>query len=89
MALHLVYFKPARDDLANAKTQMAYDTIDATNKFEKRRNITLAVYGVGAATLVTGLILKLTVFKHAEAPPVQVGVTPQDGGGMVSVEWSR
>ncbi len=87
-ALHLFYFKPARDDLANAKTQMAYNTLDATNKFEKRRNITLAVYGVGAATLVTGLILKFTVFKHKETP-VQVGVTPHDGGAVVTVGWSR
>ncbi|MBL0216564.1 MAG: hypothetical protein IPQ07_22110 [Myxococcales bacterium] len=87
-ALHVFYFKPARDDLKDAKTQTDYNTINATNKFEKSRNITLAVYGVGAATLVTGLILKFTVFKQKEAP-VQVGVTPHDGGGVVTVGWSR
>ncbi|CAN5923528.1 hypothetical protein BH11MYX3_BH11MYX3_23110 [soil metagenome] len=87
-ALHLLYFKPAHDDLDDAKTQADYDKINGTKEFEKRRNITIAVYGIGAATLVTGLILKLTVFKQTESS-VQVSVMPHDGGGMVQLGWSR
>ena len=87
-ALHLFYFKPAYDDLHDAKTKTDYDTINGTREFEKRRNITIAVYGVGAATLITGLVLKLTVFKQTESA-VQVSVTPQSGGGMVSLGWRR
>ncbi len=87
-ALHLFYFKPAHDDLEAAKTKADYDRINDTNEFEKRRNITIAVYGIGAATLITGVILKLTVFKQTESS-VQVSVVPQDGGGMVKLGWSR
>jgi hypothetical protein len=86
--LHVFWFKPARDKLTDAETQAQYDSADDTGQFEKRRNITMAVYGIGAATLLTGVILKLTVFKQKEAP-VQVSVTPQDGGGMVNVGFSR
>jgi hypothetical protein len=87
-AMHVFWFKPARDDLANAKTKADYDTIDETQKFEKRRNVTIGVYAVGAATLLTGVILKYTVFKDKESP-VALSVLPQDGGGMVSVGWTH
>jgi hypothetical protein len=86
--LHAFWFKPARDKLSDAMTRPQYDAADDTGEFEKRRNITIAVYGIGAATLLTGVILKLTVFKQKEAP-VQVSVTPHEGGGLVNVGWSR
>lgn len=86
--LHVFWFKPARDRLAEANTRPQYNAIDETGLFEKRRNITIAVYGIGAATLLTGVILKFTVFKQKEAP-VQVSVTPHEGGGLVNVGWSR
>ena len=86
-ALHLFYFRPARNDLANTTVLADYNGT-LTTKFERSRNITIAVYGIGAATLITGLILKFTVFKAKESP-VEVSVTPHDGGGMVTVGWSR
>lgn len=88
-ALHLFYFRPIKDDLqaaSDANDQQEYNKLSP--KFDTRRNVTIAVYGVGAATLVTGLILKFTVFKQKESP-VQVSVTPHEGGGMVSVGWQR
>jgi hypothetical protein len=85
-AMHVFWFKPARDELADAQTKADYERIDATDKFEKRRNVTIGVYAVGAATLLTGVILKYTVFKQKEAP-VEVSVLPHDGGGMVTVGW--
>ena len=85
-ALHLFYFKPVRDDLKAAPDKATYDQL--SSKFDTRRNVTIAVYGLGAATVLTGLILELTVFKTHESP-VQVALTPHEGGGVVSVGWSR
>ena len=86
-ALHLFYYKPARDDLANTMNRPDYDGT-LTDKWSKARNITIGVYAVGGATLLTGLILNFTVFKQKESS-TQVSVTPTDGGGMVSVGWMR
>ncbi len=86
-ALHLFYYKPARDDLASTKNEMAYNGA-LTDKWRTRRLITIGVYGVGAVTLLTGVILNFTVFKQTESS-TQVSVTPTDGGGMVSVGWMR
>lgn len=86
-ALHVFYYKPARDDLAETKDMGAYQG-ELTDKWSKARNITIGVYAVGGATLLTGLVLNFTVFKHEESAP-QVSVTPTNGGGMVSVGWSR
>jgi hypothetical protein len=87
--LHATYYKSARDKLATARDNGAEKTGGTlTDKWTRARAITIGVYGVGAATLITGAILKVTVFKQKEAP-VAVSVMPTDGGGMVSVEWSR
>lgn len=84
---HVLWFRKAREELASAPTREIYD--QRTKRFETSRNVTIALYGVGAATLVTGLILKATVFKAKESS-VQVAVTPTDGGGaMVSATWGR
>ncbi len=87
--LHATYYKNAHDKLADARSAGDEETSGPlTDKWSRARAITISVYGVGAATLITGVILKATVFKQKEAP-VAVGVLPTDGGGMVSVEWSR
>jgi hypothetical protein len=84
--LHGFYYRPARNDLDRAASLAIYKARE--NRYDTSRAITLGVYGVGAATLITGVILKYTVFKATEAP-VEVSVTPHDGGGMVSVGWRR
>ena len=85
--LHLFWYKPARDDLAATTNRAMYDG-KLTDKWSRSRNITIGVYALGAATVLTGLVLNLTVFKQEESA-TQVSVTPTDGGGMVSVGWSR
>ncbi|MBL9020491.1 MAG: hypothetical protein JNL83_40275 [Myxococcales bacterium] len=85
-ALHLFYYRPAREDLATTKNLMAYNG-PLTDRWRTRRAVTIGVYSLGAATVLTGLILGVTVFKKQESGP-QVSVTPTDGGGMVSVGWS-
>ena len=86
-ALHVFWYKPARDDLAATTDRGMYDGA-LTDKWSRARAVTIGVYAVGAATLVTGLVLRFTLFEKAESAP-QVSVTPTDGGGMVSVGWTR
>jgi len=87
--VHGTYYKNARDKLATARDNGREETGGPlTDKWSRARAITIGVYGAGAATLITGLVLRATVFRQKEAP-VAVGVVPVDGGGMVSVGWSR
>jgi hypothetical protein len=89
-AYHMIAFKPARDDLAAASKdndQARYDELEAA--FDSKRRNTFVLYGVGAAVVATGVVLKYTVYKDKpeQAPRVGVGVAP--GGGMLVMEWSR
>jgi len=93
--IHATLFLSAREKLIEANKlaamnpQAGKDKYDAWEpRFDSRRNLTLALYGVGAATVVTGLVLRLTVFKGKESP-AQVSVLPQDGGGMLTIGWTR
>jgi hypothetical protein len=87
--LHATYYRKAHERLADAR-DAGHEKAGGplTDRWTRARAITIGVYSLGAATLVTGLILKATVFKHEEAP-VAVSVVPIDGGGMVSMEWGR
>lgn len=88
-ALHATYYRNARETLATARRNGLEKTGGPlTDSWSRARAITVGAYGIGAATLVTGLILKVTVFRQKEMP-VQVSVLPTDGGGMVGVGWSR
>lgn len=84
---HLFAFKPARDDLSKAETGPAYD--DLVDDFSSARTTTIALYGVGAAVIATGIVLKYTVYKDQpeRAPRVGAGITR--GGGVFVMEWSR
>ncbi len=93
--VHATLFKSARDMLedANAGKMGTEESPAALYKkwssiFDTRKTITIALYGIGAATVITGLVLKYTVFKGKESP-AQLSVVPQEGGGMVSIGWSR
>ena len=85
--VHVFAYWPARKDLAKIAAN-APEYPAAEDKWSSRRSLTIGIYSVGAAVLITGAVLKFTVFKSKEAP-VQVGVSPQDGGGMVTVGWNR
>ena len=86
--VHLFVYWPARNDLAKVPDDGSPVYKAAEDKWSSRRSLTIGIYAAGAATLITGAILKFTVFKSEEAP-VQVGVSPHDGGGMVTVGWNR
>jgi hypothetical protein len=89
VASHLFYFKPIRDDYqaaGDADNVPEFDRL--APKFDRARLVTAALYGVGGAAVITGLILNFTVFKGKEAP-AQVSVVPFNDGGMLTVGWSR
>ncbi|CAN5726937.1 hypothetical protein BH11MYX2_BH11MYX2_13640 [soil metagenome] len=83
--VHVTKMRSTRDDIDSATTIHDYNS--KVDTFHKWRNVTIGMYAVGGAAIVTGLVLKATVFNGKEAP-VQVAVNPMDGGGMVTVGWS-
>jgi hypothetical protein len=84
--VHITKVRSTRDDIGGATTTPDYNS--KVDTFHKWRNVTIGMYAVGGAAIVTGLVLEATVFKGKEAP-VQVAVDPMEGGGgMVSVGWT-
>jgi tetratricopeptide (TPR) repeat protein len=55
--------------------------------FELQRNVAIGAYAIGAATVLTGLVLRLTVFRQRGAPELSAAVAPH--GALVTLGWSR
>ena len=86
LASHLFLLQPVRDDLAaaaSAHDEPEYRRLES--RFDARRTLTIGLYAAGGLAIGTGLILRYTVFKRAEAP-AQLSIAPQPGGAVVS--WS-
>jgi len=85
-AYHLFVFKPTRARLVDATDSTPdpdqYDTY--SKKFDTQRTVTIAMYGVGAAVLVTGIVLRVTKYRES---PVRVGFVNR--GAVVALEWQR
>jgi hypothetical protein len=86
--LDATWYKSARDDLAKLPVSTTDPYKSAEDTWSTRRNVVIGCYVVGGLTAVTGVILKYTVFNSSEHAPA-VSFVPRDGGGMVSVGWSR
>jgi len=90
VAFHLLAFKPVRDDLSAASDAGdlgAYDEL--SNKFDSRRTVTIALYGIGGAVLIGGAILNYTVFKHRDAEAPRAAMAVSHDSALVFVEWQR
>jgi hypothetical protein len=73
------------NDPEHANDQVAYDA--AYPKFTKARAIAITCYVVGAGLLVTGYLLRSKAKREAS---VQLTAVPlPEGGGFVSLGWSR
>jgi hypothetical protein len=81
---HIGAYAPLRSDLTEAMTPDDYNALRP--KVSSRRTTTLALYGVGAAAIATGFILRATVFARSS---VLVGAEATDGGGMITLGWQR
>ncbi|MEO8553742.1 MAG: hypothetical protein ABI678_27405 [Kofleriaceae bacterium] len=85
IAYGLVVVRPMQTRLADTRNRDIYNK--ERDRFLPRRNLTFVAVGVAIATIVTGAILRYTVFS-AEAP-VQVGLVPTEGGGVVTFAFDR
>lgn len=85
---HVTLYRDAYDQLNNAKTPTEYRMIDATGTYDFRRKVVIGLYGAAAVTLGVGIVLRYTVFAHAETAPA-VAFVPEPGGGVVSLGWIR
>jgi hypothetical protein len=85
-AYHLFAYKPIHDrlaaDVADPETYNFADYKAHSHTYDVRRDVTIALYATGAATVIVGLVLKRTVFRDHE-----VLVSPQPGGAVVGVSW--
>ncbi len=80
------WFKSARDAMTNATDIAVYN--DWSAKFDTRRGVVIGTYGVGLATVITGMVLKYTVFKGKENS-VTLGAKLREGGGFVTLGWRQ
>jgi len=83
--LDATWYKSEADKLGGL-SGTAYKNEEPT--WETRQHVVIGLYVAGGLTAVTGLVLKLTVFKNAEHAPA-VSFVPQSNGGVVSFGWSR
>ena len=80
---HLLSWR-TRGDLEDAPDVDTY--FDDRDTFRLQRNLAIAGYAVGAATALTGLILKVTVFRQRD---VELAPAVAPGGAGVMLRWSR
>ncbi len=83
---HLLAFKATRDKLAAATDPAVYD--QHSDDFDRRRIVTVALYGAGAAVLITGVVLQVTA-SGAREPRVRAAAQLVPRGMVVGLEWRR
>ena len=81
----LVVVRPMQTRLAATQNREIYNK--ERDRFLPRRNWTFVAGGVAVATIAVGAILKYTVY--AREAPVQVGLAPADGGGLLTFAIER
>ncbi len=89
---HAFVFKPARDQLVDATDPNMPDPVlydMYSDKFDTRRTTTIALYGAGAALVVTGLILRYTLFDQEETTAPMLTSDIGDGRLILGVQWAR
>jgi hypothetical protein len=84
--VHATLLRDAYNGLLKAPDDPTYHMREA--KYDTARTVTAVLYATGVATIGVGIVLKYTKFRDREVP-VQVGLNPVAGGGVLSLEWSR
>jgi tetratricopeptide (TPR) repeat protein len=74
-----------RDGLESAPDPDTY--FSDRDSFKTQRAVAIGATAVGAATILTGLVLRFTVFRGGGGPEVSAALAP--GGGTVMLGWSR
>lgn len=89
---HGFAFKPARDRLVEATDPTMPDPVlydMYSDQFDTRRTTTIALYGAGAALVVTGLVLRYTLFDQEETTAPMLTSDIGDGRLILGVQWAR
>lgn len=88
---HVFAFKPVRDRLIDATDDTPDPALYDANEgsFETRRAVTIALYGLGAAAVITGLVLRAGRYGDEPDRAARITLGATDGGAVVGVEWSR
>ncbi len=90
--VHVLAFKPARDKLVDATNPGMPDPAlydEYSSKFDSRRNLTMALYGAGAALALTGIVLRYTVFRDRTTESPRLTSDLGSGRVLLGVEWAR
>ena len=85
IGIHATWYRDAYNQLNDAKGRGdlgAFQMLEGD--FKTKQRVTIGLYGIGLATVVTGLVLRQMGVGDAE-----VVVAPTNGGGVVSLEWQR
>ena len=87
---HATLFRTAANELADATDSTPDPALwdQWQHRFDVRRDATIALYAAGVVTVGIGLVLKYTVYKHADSE-VRISAAPTSGGGVVSLGWTR
>ncbi|MDB4952543.1 MAG: hypothetical protein JWO36_112 [Myxococcales bacterium] len=91
LVYQLTVFQPIRDHVLHA-VDPAHDPNVAeynqyAHRYDVRREWMLGIYSVGAATIITGCVLRY--LDHRDERRVQITAIPTRDGGIVSFEWHR
>ncbi len=78
--------KPKYDALSSAPDGAVFDRDSGAYKTD--RDLAVALYAGAAAAIITGVVLRFTIYDRAEAP-VRISGSIDRGGGIVSLGWSR
>ena len=78
--------KPKYDTLSSAPDGAVFDSNSGAYKTD--RDLAVGLYAGAAAAIITGVVLRFTIYDQLEAP-VRISGSIDRGGGIVSLGWSR
>jgi hypothetical protein len=92
IAYHMFELRPVRDELIAASDAASpdparYDRYSAV--FDQRRVVTYSLYGIGAAAVLTGLVLHYTAYRDAPDKAPRISAQVGGGGAAIALEWQR
>jgi hypothetical protein len=85
---HATVLRGAWNDLEQTTDRDFYDGTGDEAWRSARRN-TIILYSAAAVAIGTGVALRAMGVGDRREAPIAIGVTPRDGGGVVTVGWER
>jgi len=86
-ASHAALARARDDDRDHGRGKNEVERLAAT--YERRRTLTYGLYGAGAAAVLTGVVLRHTVYRDAPESAPRVTASIGNGAAAFAVEWQR